>query len=130
MSSAAILFLSLFAFLTAEPQAVVKPDRLVTISVRVDPVLGVPAQTIEIVTDPPIRNITSADLHNRVWTATRVKGSQAATINSNSCPQLRTISLSFSDLPAGPSKTVGITGCGESTNRTDKEGRLFDFARV
>lgn len=102
MSSAAILFLSLFAFLTAEPQAVVKPDRLVTISVRVDPVLGVPAQTIEIVTDPPIRNITSADLHNRVWTATRVIGSQAATINSNSCPQLRTVALSFSDLPAIP----------------------------
>ena len=102
ISSAAILFLSLFASLTAEPQAVVRPDRLVTISVRADPVLGVPAHTIEIVTDPPIRNITSADLHNRVWTATRVIGSQAAIINSNSCPPLRTIALSFSDLPAVP----------------------------
>lgn len=106
MPSAATLILSLFASLTAEPQAVVKPDRLVTISVRADPVLGVPTQAIEIVTDPPIRNITSADLHNRVWTATRVIGYQAATINSNSCPQLRTIALSFSDLPAVPIKPL------------------------
>lgn len=127
MSSAAILFLSLFASLTGAPQAVVRPDRLVTISVRTDHVLGARAQTIAIVTDPPIRNITSADLHDRIWTATRVIDSQAATINLNSCPQLRTIALAFSDLPAKPirpltsqvaeSRTIGPTmkdGCATS----------------
>lgn len=86
---------------TAEAQAV-RFDRLVTISVAADSVQGISQQTIEIVTEPPIRNVTSNDLHDRVWTATRVLGSRTDTIRSDTCPQLRTVALSFAHLPPLP----------------------------
>lgn len=99
------LVLGLLIPVTAEAQTV-RFDRLVTISVAADGQQGISQQTIEIVTDPPIRNATLADLHDRVWTATRVLGSRRDTIRSDTCPQLRMTALSFTDLPPLPIRPV------------------------
>ena len=73
-------------------------DRLVTITVAEDRPYTI-AHSIVIEAGQPIYARSEAELEGRSWTATRTSERGAETIHSDACPALRTIALSFANLP-------------------------------
>lgn len=73
-------------------------DPLVTITVSEDrPYTR--AHTIEIVAADPVHARTQAQLEGRLWRARRVSERGIEHIDSRQCPALRSLALSFADLP-------------------------------
>ncbi len=122
-----------FAFVSrADAQEQPRFGRLVTISVDADPTQGVHAHTVEITTDRPTRNRTQADVDNRIWTATRVFDFRTDVIRSDTCPQLRSIALSFAALPAMPIQPPAtyVDGNEAGTINPTMSRRLFNLAHL
>lgn len=57
------------------------------------------AHTITITAGEPVFARTDEELEGRSWSAIRISERGSETIHSSDCPELRTVALSFADLP-------------------------------
>lgn len=73
-------------------------EQLVTITVAEDSPYTI-AHSIVITAGAPVYARTEAELEGRSWTATRTSERGTETIDSDACPALRTLALSFANLP-------------------------------
>lgn len=80
---------------------IIRFEDLVTIRVAEEPNYTI-AHTITIRAEPPIAARSTAELENRVWTATRQSERGTEVIRSTECPALQRLALSFGQLPAIP----------------------------
>jgi len=71
------------------------------------------AHTITITAGEPVFARTAAELEARSWSATRLSERGMETITSEECPAVRTIALSFSDLPTLLMRPLSAVAWGE-----------------
>lgn len=83
----------------ASAEDLIRIDELVKITVAESRPYTM-AHTITITAGDPVFARTTEELGARSWSATRVSERGTETINSESCPALRTVALSFANLPA------------------------------
>lgn len=110
------------ASLLPTTSALAQPDEaMVTITVDGDPYYTLPHS---IMIEPDVNRLarTRQEVQARRWRATRTSDGRVDRISSDECPALRTVALSFGDLPAVPISPTALRTASDPLPPTMKDG--------